>query len=240
MWSIGKIVTHKAKGNQRTSGPVKAHLTPSPGIYFNAFIHVYSPGAGADNPLGINVDVNRKPLSLCPFNAGFKTISLMYDFKHILNNFIYVYSPRAGTDNPLGTKSWCQQKFLITLPICCQFKKKSLWSLIFYSPPPPMYSPRQGRTTHWGQKFYDNRKAFSLCPYVASFKMISLKSDFIHIFNDFIHVYNTRARAENLLGTNFRCQQKALITLTICCKFQTNLFDFIYSSQGRGRHIWVW
>ena len=36
--------------NQRTSGPVNAHLTP--GIYFNAFIHVYSPRAGADNPLG--------------------------------------------------------------------------------------------------------------------------------------------------------------------------------------------
>ena len=50
--------------NQRTSGPVNAHLTPGPGIYFNAFIHVYSPNAGADNPLGTNVDVNRKPLSL--------------------------------------------------------------------------------------------------------------------------------------------------------------------------------
>ena len=37
--------------NQRTSGPVNAHRTPGPGIYFNAFIHVYSPRAGADNPL---------------------------------------------------------------------------------------------------------------------------------------------------------------------------------------------
>ena len=38
--------------NQRTSGPVNAHLTPGPGIYFNAFIHVYSPRAGTYNPLG--------------------------------------------------------------------------------------------------------------------------------------------------------------------------------------------
>ena len=90
--------------NQRTDGPVNGHLTLGPGIYFNAFIHVYSPRAGADNPLGTNVDVNRKPLSLCPFVASFKTISLKYDFKHILNDFIHVYSPRAGTDNPLGTK----------------------------------------------------------------------------------------------------------------------------------------
>ena len=64
-------------------------------------------------------------------------------------------------------------------------------------------APEQGQTTPWGQNFDDNRKAFSLCPYVASFKMISSKSDFIHIFNDFIHVYSPGARAENPLGTNF-------------------------------------
>ena len=50
-------------------------------------------------------------------------------------------------------------------------------------------APGQGQTTPWGQNFNDIRKAFSLCPYVASFKMISSKSDFIHIFNDLIHVY---------------------------------------------------
>ena len=38
--------------NQRTSGPVNAHLTPGPGIYFNAFIHVYSPRAGQTTPWG--------------------------------------------------------------------------------------------------------------------------------------------------------------------------------------------
>ena len=69
--------------NQRTSGPVNAHLTPSPGVYFNAFIHVYSPKARTDNPLGTNVDVNRKPLSLCQSAASFKAISLKYDFKYI-------------------------------------------------------------------------------------------------------------------------------------------------------------
>ena len=87
--------------NQRTSGPVNAHLTPGPGIYFNAFIHVYSPRVGADNPLGTDVDVNRKPLSLCPFIASFKAISLKYHFKRCCT---LMYSPRAGIDNPLGTK----------------------------------------------------------------------------------------------------------------------------------------
>ena len=69
--------------NQRTSGTVNAHLTPCPGIYCNAFLHVYSTRAGAHNSLGTNVDVNRKPLSLCPYVASSKTISLKYDFKNI-------------------------------------------------------------------------------------------------------------------------------------------------------------
>ena len=57
---------------QRTSGPVNAHLTPGPGIYFKAFIYVYSPRAVSDNLLGTNVDVNRKPLSIYPFVASLK------------------------------------------------------------------------------------------------------------------------------------------------------------------------
>ena len=104
-----KILDHYSKSlNQRTSGPVNAHLTPGPGIYFNAFIPVYSCRAGADNPLGTNVDVNRKPLSLCPSVASFKTISLKYDFKHILNDFIHVYSPGTrAKKNPWGQRTCC-------------------------------------------------------------------------------------------------------------------------------------
>ena len=79
---------------------------------------------------------------------------------------------------------------------------------------------------HWGQNFDDNRKAFSLCPYVASFKMISSKSDFLQICNNLIHVYSPETRAENPFGTNLRCQKKTHIILTICCKIQTNLFEF--------------
>ena len=88
--------------NQRTSGPVNAHLTPGPGIYFNAFIHVYSPRA--DNPLRTNVDVNRKPLSLCPFVASFKTISLKSDFLPFLCFFHMLIAPGRGRQ-PTGDKN---------------------------------------------------------------------------------------------------------------------------------------
>ena len=43
-------------------------------------------------------------------------------------------------------------------------------------------APGQGHTTPWGQTFDVNRKPLSLCPFIASFKQISLNSDFIHIF----------------------------------------------------------
>ena len=46
--------------------------------FFHDLIHVYSPGA--DSPRGQNFDVNRKALSLYPFVASFKEISLKSDF----------------------------------------------------------------------------------------------------------------------------------------------------------------
>ena len=94
------FLSRRNNGDQRTSGPVNAHLTPGPGIYLNAFIHVYSPRAGVDNPLGTNVDVNRKPLSLCPFVANFKTISLKSDFIQVFSCFPHVYSPRQVQTTP--------------------------------------------------------------------------------------------------------------------------------------------
>ena len=43
-------------------------------------------------------------------------------------------------------------------------------------------APGQGQKTPWEQTFDVNRKPLSLRPFVASFKQISLNSDFIHIF----------------------------------------------------------
>ena len=54
-------------------------------------------------------------------------------------------------------------------------------------------APGQGQTAPRGQNFDVNRKALKLNPFVASFKEISLKSDFIHFFHDLIHVYSPGA-----------------------------------------------
>ena len=153
------------------------------------------------------------------------------------NYFIHVYSPRAGTDNPLGTKFWCQQKFLITLPICCQVKKKSLWSLIFYCFFPHVYSRRQGQTTHWGQKNLWQQKAFSLCPYVAKFQndhfdhllQDSNKSLWILILYTFLndsHMYIAPGQRQTILcGQNSDVNRKALPLCPFVASFKRNIFD---------------
>ena len=125
-------------------------------------------------------------------------------------------APRQGQTTTWGQTFDVNRKPLTLFPNVASLKKialKSDFIYIFFHVSSYVYSPGQGQTIHWGQNIDDNRKAFSLCPYVASFKMISLKSDF------------RKPLGNKLLTTDF-CQQKALITSTICCKFQTNPFEF--------------
>ena len=103
-----------------------------------------------------------------------------------------------------------------------QVSKKSLWSLIWilfiilY-----MYiALGQGQTAPRAQSFDVNRNILSLHSFVASFKKMSLKSDFIHFFHDLIYVYSPGSGADSPHGTKFWCQQKCLVTSFICCKFQ--------------------
>ena len=64
-----------------------------------------------------------------------------------------------------------------------QVKKMSLKSdFIHFFHDLYMYiAPGQGQTAPRGQNFDVNRKALSLYPFIASFKEISLKSDFIFL-----------------------------------------------------------
>ena len=56
-------------------------------------------------------------------------------------------------------------------------------------------APEQGQTAHRGQRFDVNRNVLSLHSFVASFKQMSLKSDFIHLFfHDLIDVHSPPGR----------------------------------------------
>ena len=61
-------------------------------------------------------------------------------------------------------------------------------------------APGQRQTAPRTQNFDVNRNVLSLHSFAASFKTISVKSDFIQIFHDFIHVYSPKARADNPFG----------------------------------------
>ena len=74
-------------------------------------------------------------------------------------------------------------------------------------------APGQGQTAPRGQNFYVNRKALSLHPSVASFKEISLKSNFIQFFHDLIHVCSPGAGCIQLPG------DKVLMSTETSCHF---------------------
>ena len=69
-------------------------------------LHMYiAQGQGQTTPRGQTFDVNRKALSLYPFVAGFKEISLKSNFIHFFfHDLIHVYSPGAGGIQPPGDK----------------------------------------------------------------------------------------------------------------------------------------
>ena len=62
-------------------------------------------------------------------------------------------------------------------------------------------APGQGQTAPRGQSFDVNRNVLSLHSFVASFKKMSLKSNFIYFFHDLIHVYSSGTGADSPQGT---------------------------------------
>ena len=147
--------------------------------FFHEFIHVYSPGAGADNPLGTKYWCQQEHLVTSVMCCKLKKISLKSRFYTFFHDFIHVYSSRAGADSPQWTKLWCQHTWLV---ICCKFKK-NVFEVWFYKKNHDLIiyiAPGQGQTAPRGRNVDVNRKALSLYPFVASFKEVSLKSDFIH------------------------------------------------------------
>ena len=101
--------------------------------FFHDFIHVYNPGAEADNPLGMKFWCQQYHLVTSVICCNFKkNLFEAWFYTFFFHDFIHVYSPRAGVDSPQGTKFWCQQKCLGTSFICCKFQK-SVFQVWFYT-----------------------------------------------------------------------------------------------------------
>ena len=99
-----------------------------------------------------------------------------------------VYSHRSGAVNPRGQNFDVNRNLLSLRSFATSLKKISLKSdfIQFFFMLLYMYiDPGQGLTTSWGRNFDVNRNILSLLSFVASFKKISLKSDFIQFFSRF-------------------------------------------------------
>ena len=118
------------------------------------------------------------------YKESLQPLTLYTSFHDLIN----VYSSRSGADNPRGQNFDFNRNLLSLQLLATSFKKISLKSdfihfffMILY-----MYihvAPGQGLTTPWGRNFYVNRNILTLWSFVASFKKISLKSDFMQFFS---------------------------------------------------------
>ena len=78
-------------------------------------------------------------------------------------------------------------------------------------------APGQRQTVPRGQRFDANSIVLSLHSFLASFKNLSLKSDFIHFFHD---VYSPGAGADSPQGQNFDDKIKALSLYPFVASFK--------------------
>ena len=79
-------------------------------------------------------------------------------------------------------------------------------------------APGQGLTTPWGRNLDVNKNILSLRLFVASFKIFSLKSDFIHFFS-FYTCIQPQGRGSQPSGGKVSMSTEMSCHF-ICCKFK--------------------
>ena len=85
-----------------------------------------------------------------------------------------------------------------------------------------VYSPEARANNSSRRNFDVNRNILSLRLFVACFKKMSLKSDFIHffLFHDLIHVYSPGAGIDSPRGQNVDVNRKALSLYPFVANFK--------------------
>ena len=83
-------------------------------------------------------------------------------------------------------------------------------------------APGQGLTTPWGQNFNVKRNILSLQSFVAGFKKISLKSDFIQFFFMILYMYLASGQGQTApRGQSFDVNGNVLSTHSFVASFKT-------------------
>ena len=92
-------------------------------------------------------------------------------------------------------------------------------------------APGQGLTTPWGQNFDVNRNILSLRSFIASFKKICLKSDFIHFFFMILYMYIVSGQGQTApMGQSFVVNSNVLALYSFVASFKNMslMSDFIH------------
>ena len=98
--------------------------------FFHDFIHVYSPKAGADNPLGTKFLCQREHLVTLVICCKFQKNLFEVRFYTVFFMILYMYiAPGQGQIAPRGQNFERPYHFTLLL----QVSKKSLWSLVLYN-----------------------------------------------------------------------------------------------------------
>ena len=113
-------------------------------------------------------------------------------------------------------KFWQYFKAFIIPNILYQFQEDPFFYDLIH-----VYSPRAVVDNPLRQNVDVNRKALSLCPFVASLKKKSLKSYFIHIFLMILYMYIAAGQGQTSpSGQNFDVSRKALSLCPFVASFK--------------------
>ena len=211
---------------------------------FHDLINVYSRRSGQTTPLDKILMSTETSCHLGHLLQVSKT-SLSSLILYIFFMILYMYiAPGPGLSTPWGQNFDVNRNILSLRSFVASFKK-SLWSLILYNffhDFIHVHSPGAGADSPQETKFWCQQKclvtSFNCCKFQKNVFEVWFLYNF---FRDLIHVYSPGAGADSSKGTKFWCQQKSLITLPICCKFQRNLFEvwFLYNFFHDLIHVYI-
>ena len=141
------------------------------------FIHVYSPGPGADNPLGTNFFISTG--TSCHFGhlfASLKKILGNLTFIHFFffHDFIHVYSPGEWIDSPRGQSFDINRNVLSLHSFVASLNKNAFedwFYTFFFHDLIHVYSPGAGTESPHGTKVWCQQKGLTtLIPICCKFQ----------------------------------------------------------------------
>ena len=145
----------------------------------------------------------------------------------ILYMYIHV-APGQGLTTPRGQNFYVNRNILSLWSFVASFKKNlfEVWFYAIFFMILYMYiAPGQGQTAPGDKVLMSTEMS---CHFIHLMQVLNkcLWSLILYnLFYNLIHVYSPGTGADSPQGTKFGCQQKGIITLPICSKFQRNLFE---------------